>query len=78
MPATSLEIDQSFVRAMTEQARGLGFRVVVEGVASAGIYAVVHGMACDEAPGFHIARPMPCRRAVGLAWRSTEPVERRA
>ncbi|MGA0587119.1 sensor domain-containing phosphodiesterase [Dyella sp. KRB-257] len=87
MPATSLKIDQSFVRAMedsrhdgaivramTELARELGFRVVVEGVETAGIYAAVRGMACDEAQGFHIARPMPAGELPGwLARRNTGP-----
>ena len=72
MPATSLKIDQSFVRAMeqsrhdgaivramVELARELGFRVVVEGVETAAIFDAVRGMACDEIQGFHIARPMP-------------------
>jgi EAL domain-containing protein (putative c-di-GMP-specific phosphodiesterase class I) len=71
MPATSLKIDQSFVRAMsdsphdgaivrsmTELARELGFRVVVEGVETAAIFGAVMGMACDEVQGFHIAHPM--------------------
>jgi EAL domain-containing protein (putative c-di-GMP-specific phosphodiesterase class I) len=71
MPATSLKIDQSFVRAMdesphdgaivrsmTELARELGFRVVVEGVETARIFTAVLGMACDEVQGFHVARPM--------------------
>ena len=78
MPATSLKIDQSFVRAMevsrhdgaivramTELARELGFRVVVEGVETAQIYAAVCGMACDEVQGFHIARPMPASEVPG-------------
>jgi EAL domain-containing protein (putative c-di-GMP-specific phosphodiesterase class I) len=78
MPATSLKIDQSFVRsmevsrhdgaivrAMTELARELGFRVVVEGVETAQIYAAVCGMACDEVQGFHIARPMPAGELPG-------------
>ncbi|AND70682.1 hypothetical protein ATSB10_32280 [Dyella thiooxydans] len=72
MPATSLKIDQSFVRgmeasphdgaivrSMTELARELGFRVVVEGVETASIFASVQGMACDEVQGYHLARPMP-------------------
>ena len=79
MPATSLKIDQSFVRAMeesphdgaivrsmTELARELGFRVVVEGVETAQIFAAVLGMACDEVQGFHIARPMEA--AALAAW----------
>jgi EAL domain-containing protein (putative c-di-GMP-specific phosphodiesterase class I)/GGDEF domain-containing protein len=72
MPATSLKIDQSFVRGLgssrhdeaivrsvAELARSMDFRVVVEGVETAHIYNSVLGMACDEAQGFHIARPMP-------------------
>ncbi|WP_430391624.1 putative bifunctional diguanylate cyclase/phosphodiesterase [Dyella sp. 20L07] len=72
MPATSLKIDQSFVRGMgtsrhdeaivrsvADLARSLGFRVVVEGVETHSLYESVLGMACDEAQGFHIARPMP-------------------
>jgi predicted signal transduction protein with EAL and GGDEF domain len=72
MPATSLKIDQSFVRGMgtslhdeaivrsvAELARNMGFRVVVEGVETSNIYESVLGMACDEAQGFHIAYPLP-------------------
>ncbi|WP_232821142.1 GGDEF and EAL domain-containing protein [Dyella sp. C11] len=72
MPATSLKIDQSFVRGMgssphdeaivrsvAELARNMGFRVVVEGVETSNIYESVLAMACDEAQGFHIARPLP-------------------
>lgn len=72
MPASSLKIDQSFVRAMeasrhddaivramTELARDLGFRVVVEGVETARILDSVRKMACDEVQGYEIARPMP-------------------
>jgi EAL domain-containing protein (putative c-di-GMP-specific phosphodiesterase class I)/GGDEF domain-containing protein len=72
MPATSLKIDQSFVRGMTtsrhdeaivrsvaELARSMDFRVVVEGVETQHIYDSVLDMACDEAQGFHVAYPMP-------------------
>jgi len=78
MPATSLKIDQSFVRAMeasphdgaivrsmTELARELGFRVVVEGVETATIFESVLGMACDEVQGYHLARPMPAAELPG-------------
>lgn len=71
MPATSLKIDQSLVRAIDGSASDaavvrsvaalaheLGFRVVAEGVENAAIYAIVRGMACDEAQGFEIARPL--------------------
>ena len=78
MPATSLKIDQSFVRGMgtsahdeaivrsvAQLARNMGFRVVVEGVETSGIYESVLGMACDEAQGFHIAHPMHSRDVPG-------------
>ncbi len=71
MPATSLKIDQSFVRGMgtsrhdeaivrsvADLARSMGFRVVVEGVETHHLYDSVLAMACDEAQGFHIARPL--------------------
>lgn len=71
MPATSLKIDQSFVRSIdasrhdaaivrsvADLAHDLGFRVVVEGVETEQIYDAVLDMACDEVQGFHIARPL--------------------
>jgi len=71
MPASSLKIDQSLVRAidgnrsdaaivrsMAALARELGFRVVVEGVESAAVHAAVLEMACDEIQGFHVAHPL--------------------
>lgn len=72
VPATSLKIDQSFVRGMdanpqdativraiAELGHDLGFRVVAEGVETRDIYDTVQGMACDEAQGFYLAAPMP-------------------
>lgn len=85
MPATSLKIDQSFVRGMgasehdaaivrsvAELAHNLGFRVVVEGVETAHIYRNVLEMACDEAQGFHIARPLPAAEVP--RWLAERPV----
>jgi len=82
MPATSLKIDQSFVRGMgtsrhdeaivrsvADLARSMGFRVVVEGVETHHLYDSVLAMACDEAQGFHIARPLP--GADVLPWLAT-------
>jgi len=74
MPASSLKIDQSLVRAIDSSrtdaaivrsvsalARDLGFRVVIEGVESESVYRAVLAMACDEVQGFHISRPLPAR-----------------
>jgi EAL domain-containing protein (putative c-di-GMP-specific phosphodiesterase class I)/GGDEF domain-containing protein len=72
MPATTLKIDQSLVRGLdtrphdaaivrTMAALGhdLGFRVVMEGVENAGVFAIVRDIGCDLAQGFHLARPLP-------------------
>ena len=88
MPASTLKIDQSFVRAldashhdemivrsMTELARELGFRVVVEGVETARIFDAVRHMSCDEVQGYHIARPMPAADFPGwlARWNAQPP-----
>jgi EAL domain-containing protein (putative c-di-GMP-specific phosphodiesterase class I) len=72
MPASCLKIDKSLVcgldtsrhdaavvRSMVALAHELGFSVVMEGVETGGVLAAVRDMACDEAQGFHIARPLP-------------------
>jgi EAL domain-containing protein (putative c-di-GMP-specific phosphodiesterase class I)/GGDEF domain-containing protein len=71
LPADVVKIDQSFVkniaddaraaalvRSMIELSRGLGYRVVAEGVESAAVRDLIAGMGCDEAQGFFFARPM--------------------
>jgi EAL domain-containing protein (putative c-di-GMP-specific phosphodiesterase class I) len=72
MPANSLKIDQSLVRgidarwydaalvrAMVALGHDLGFRVVMEGVETESVLAIVRDMECDEVQGYHIARPLP-------------------
>jgi EAL domain-containing protein (putative c-di-GMP-specific phosphodiesterase class I) len=46
-------------------------------VESARIYAAVQGMACDEAQGYHISRPLPAALVVGwLRLHATPPAPR--
>ncbi len=72
MPATSLKIDQSFVRSIhanqhdaaivrsvADLAHDLGFAVVVEGVETRMVFDAVRDMACDEVQGYYISRPIP-------------------
>jgi EAL domain-containing protein (putative c-di-GMP-specific phosphodiesterase class I)/GGDEF domain-containing protein len=72
MPASTLKIDQSFVRSImhspddativssvARMARKLGFRVVVEGVETESIFNAVKAMECDEVQGYFLARPLP-------------------
>lgn len=78
IPATSLKIDQSLVRALDTRAQDaaivrsmaalghdLGFRVVMEGVETACVMAAVRDMYCDEVQGFHIAHPLPGAAVTG-------------
>ena len=71
LPVNELKIDKSFVMAMQtdssdakivrstiELAHGLGLSVVAEGVENADILLSLGSWHCDEAQGFHLARPM--------------------
>lgn len=66
-----LKIDQSFVRdlltdpddaaivrAIVQMAAGLGLRTLAEGVESAAVAERIAQFGCDEAQGYHYARPM--------------------
>ena len=67
-----LKIDQSFVRDLTtdpedaaivrtiiQMARNLNLRTTAEGVEDAATLEHLSALACDEAQGYHFARPMP-------------------
>lgn len=72
IPATTLKIDQSFIRSLPTDTRDctivpalihlgheLGHCVVAEGIESQEIYKMVEKWGCDEGQGYSIARPMP-------------------
>ncbi|WP_372390565.1 putative bifunctional diguanylate cyclase/phosphodiesterase [Xanthomonas sp. NCPPB 3582] len=82
LPASSLKIDQSFVRslpdnrtdrtlvpAMIQLGHSLGQRVVAEGIESAEAYAQLRAWGCDEGQGYWIAKPM--QAAALEAWLQT-------
>ncbi len=67
-----LKIDQSFVRSMDKEAsnaalvhtivqmaHNLGLRTIAEGVEHQGLVDALLQLQCDEAQGYHFARPMP-------------------
>jgi len=71
LPADRLKIDRSFVRLLDSDRPGariarmivplghqLGLRVLAEGVETDSQLAALREMGCDEAQGFHFARPM--------------------
>lgn len=76
LPVDTLKIDISFtsqmldnhvdamiVRSTISLAHNLGLHVVAEGVENAATLAALHSIGCDEAQGYHIARPLPAEQA---------------
>jgi diguanylate cyclase (GGDEF)-like protein len=78
LPISTLKIDQSFVRDLSdtgnlavtqysiELARTLGLTTVAEGVEDAATLRTLQDLGCDEAQGFFFARPTPAAEC--LAW----------
>ena len=87
LPVQELKIDQSFVMAMEREAddrkivrstidlaHNLGLAVVAEGIETATALALLAHWGCDEAQGYHLARPMPAGQLPGWwqAWQAPE------
>ena len=83
LPVDELKIDKSFVmgmetgeddamivRSTIDLAHNLGLTVVAEGVETAAILERLRILACDEAQGYHIARPLPVDDF--LAWQARQ------
>ena len=83
LPVDELKIDKSFVmgmesgeddamivRSTIDLAHNLGLTVVAEGVETAAILERLRALACDEAQGYHIARPLPVDDF--LAWQARQ------
>jgi diguanylate cyclase (GGDEF)-like protein len=71
-PVAALKIDRSFVadvlddpadativRTIVDMAHTLGFIVVAEGVETEAQAAFLRGLGCEQAQGYHFAKPMP-------------------
>jgi diguanylate cyclase (GGDEF)-like protein/PAS domain S-box-containing protein len=92
LPVHELKIDRSFVDAMSREAAGaedtaivrstadlahnLGLTAVAEGVENQWTLDLLASFGCDQAQGFHIAKPMPSADFVGWlgasSWRVLE------
>ncbi len=83
LPVQELKIDKSFVmgmqagegdamivRSTIDLAHNLGLSVVAEGVENAAILERLRMLACDEAQGYHISRPLPVDDF--LAWHARQ------
>jgi EAL domain-containing protein (putative c-di-GMP-specific phosphodiesterase class I)/GGDEF domain-containing protein len=79
LPATTIKIDRSFIRALSKNssskhiveaavnlAHGLEMNVVAEGVEDAVSYDFLSGLGCDIAQGYFISHPIPASQV--LAW----------
>ncbi len=86
LPVNELKIDKSFVMAMerdasdakivrstVDLAHGLGLTVVAEGVENGTILDHLAALGCDEAQGYHLARPMDV--AAFAAWARQRELE---
>ncbi|HSV51819.1 MAG TPA: EAL domain-containing protein [Burkholderiaceae bacterium] len=81
LPVDELKIDKSFVmgmesdaddakivRSTIDLAHNLGLSVVAEGVETAATQDQLRELACDEAQGYHMSKPLPV--AEFIAWRA--------
>ncbi len=84
-PIDALKIDRSFLRGVTRDpddasiataivlmAKCLRLRVVGEGVETPGQLAFLRIMKCDEAQGYHFARPLPAEEVTRFLVRGAE------
>ncbi len=62
-----MQTDGRLVRAMIDMSHAMGLEVVAEGVESARDLEVLNQLGCDQAQGYHIARPMPANELDGWA-----------
>ena len=67
--------DAMIVRSTIDLAHNLGLTVVAEGVETAAVLAQLALLNCDEAQGYHIARPMPMADIPGWVtlWNARRP-----
>ena len=78
IPATTLKIDQSFIRplvsgssdatiisAIIKLGHQFGHRIVAEGVETQEVYELLRDWGCDEVQGYWIARPMAAGDVLG-------------
>jgi diguanylate cyclase (GGDEF)-like protein len=82
LPVDELKIDRSFVMAMEtdeddativrstiDLAHNMGLTVVAEGVENEAVLRRLTLLACDEAQGFHMSRPLPVAEMAAFATR---------
>ena len=71
MTMATVKSDAVIVRSIVDLAHNLSVRVVAEGVEDAATMDMLIDYGCDEAQGYHIARPMPGSEVAG--WLESSP-----
>ena len=66
----STQEDRAIVRAVIDMAHAIGARVVAEGVELGAVAQMLRALGCDEAQGYHFARPGPAESLA--AWLQPE------
>ena len=64
----------TLVRTIVQMAHNLGLKTIAEGVEDASVIEHLHRLECDQAQGYHLARPMPA--AAFEAWVSARSAPR--
>jgi EAL domain-containing protein (putative c-di-GMP-specific phosphodiesterase class I) len=90
-PLDGLKIDQAFIRNVSERrdyaavvhaivtlARNLNMQVVAEGVETADQVAMLQGLDCTQAQGYHFARPQEAKAAEALLAEGAAPLAKSA
>jgi diguanylate cyclase (GGDEF)-like protein len=88
LPVTEVKIDRSFVQTMAddphdeaivrsiiELSRGLGLRVVAEGVEHEAVSRMLAAAGCDTAQGWYYGAPMPAADLASWLTRQSQPAE---
>jgi len=70
------EQDEIIVHSTVNLAHNLGLKVVAEGVEDEAVLERLQGLQCDEAQGYHIARPQPAANVEEWLAEAEWPVER--
>jgi EAL domain-containing protein (putative c-di-GMP-specific phosphodiesterase class I) len=71
MTMATVKSDAVIVRSIVDLAHNLSVKVVAEGVEDGATMDMLIDYGCDEAQGYHVARPMPGTEVAG--WLETSP-----
>ena len=74
--AVDSDMDQAIVAKVAELAHALGLTVVAEGVETGQVLDRLAALGCDQAQGWHVARPMAADAVAAWSERWLSPLQR--